>query len=253
MRPLVLSAILVFLAGCGDRQPEDQVLNIYAASSLADVFQELERDFEAEHPGINAVLTFAGSQVLRLQIEQGARADVFVSANPDHMHALVAAGFIETSPVLTRNELTLIVPLSNPAEVESFADLPQVERLVIGTENVPVGRYTREALDRAGERFGANFKKEVMERVVSEESNVRLARAKVEFGEADAAIVYRSDAVSSGQVRSVSIPAELNSNADYLIGMLVDTQASDLAEDWINYVRSASSQRVFDRYGFVSR
>ena len=95
--------------------------------------------------------------------------------------------------------------------------------------------------------------KEVMERVVSEESNVRLARAKVELGEADAAIVYRSDAVSSGQVRSVSIPAELNIDADYLIGMLVGTQASDLAEAWINYVRSASSQRVFDQYGFVSR
>ncbi|SVB47281.1 uncharacterized protein METZ01_LOCUS200135, partial [marine metagenome] len=138
-------------------------------------------------------------------------------------------------------------------QVESFADLARVERLVIGTENVPVGRYTREALDRAGERLGANFKKEVMERVVSEESNVRLARAKVELGEADAAIVYRSDAVSSGQVRSVSIPAELNIDADYLIGMLVGTQASDLAEAWINYVRSASSQRVFDQYGFVSR
>ena len=252
MRLLVLSAILVLLAGCGDRQPESQIVNIYAASSLVDVFHELARDFEAEHFGVNVVLNFAGSQVLRLQIEQGAEADVFVSANPDHMHALVAAGFIEGSPVLTRNELTLIVPLNNPAEVKSFADLPQVERLVIGTENVPVGRYTRDVLGLAGQRFGANFESQVMGRVVSEESNVRLARAKVELGEADAAIVYRSDAVFSDQVRPVSIPDELNVAADYLIGMLVGTQASYLAEAWINYVLSARSQKVFDQYGFVS-
>ena len=252
MRRLVLPAILVLLAGCSDRQPEAQIVNIYAASSLADVFHELARDFEAEHLGVNVALTFAGSQVLRLQIEQGAEADVFVSANPDHMRALVAAGFIEGSPVLTRNELTLIVPLNNPAEVESFADLPQVERLVIGTENVPVGQYTRDVLGLAGQRFGANFESQVMERVVSEESNVRLARAKVELGEADAAIVYRSDAVLSDQVRSVSIPDELNVDAGYFIGIILGTQASDLAEAWIDYVLSTSSQKVFAQYGFVS-
>ena len=146
----------------------------------------------------------------------------------------------------------MIVPLNTPAEVESFADLPQVERLVIGTDNVPVGRYTRDVLGLAGQRFGANFESQVMERVVSEESNVRLARAKVELGEAAAAIVYRSDAVLSDQVRSFSIPDELNVDADYLIGMLLGTQASDLAEAWIDYVLSTSSQKVFDQYGFVS-
>jgi len=250
---LVLSFATVLLAGCKrDAAETNPSLSVFAASSLTEAFLELERGFEAANPGVDVALTFAGSHVLRLQIEQGASADVFASADESHMTALVRAGSVSQEQVFAHNELVVITPRDNPAGLESFNDLPRASRVVIGAENVPVGIYTRECLRRASERIGPEFASKVREHVVSEESNVRLVRAKVELGEADAAIVYRTDAVASERVRLVSIPEELNARADYYIGQLGRTSRPELARRWIAYVRSEDGRSILSRRGFVT-
>lgn len=254
-----LAVAAALLGGCNPSSGSDRVtLDVYAASSLTEAFGELERIFEKAHPDVDVAPTFAGSEVLRLQIEQGAPADVFASANAAHMNALIDAGLVPEAWTFTHNELVVIVPLDNPAGIETFADLPHAERIVIGTENVPVGRYAREALERAAETLGVGFPARVMTHVVSEETNVRLTRAKVELGEADAAVVYRTDAVASDRVGIIDVPAEANVRADYLIGAVAGRGSPEAlddrsrAEEWIALVRSAEGKAVLARHGFVA-
>lgn len=255
------------LAGCsasdGSGRP---ALTVYAASSLTEAFDELATVFEKAHPDVDLQLTFAGSQVLRVQIEQGARADVYASANPEHVEALVQEGLVRDGRWFAGNELVIAVPLDNPAGIESFADLPRAERIVLGTEAVPVGRYAREVLVAADSSVRAGFAADVMAHVVSEESNVRLARSKVELGEADAAIVYRTDAMASDRVRTVAIPDGVNVRADYLVGAVLrpderrDSEGdfghgapAELAADWIALLRSDAGREVLERHGFLTR
>jgi molybdate transport system substrate-binding protein len=236
---------------CSKDAPPVRVLDVYAASSLTEAFEELETAFEAEHRGTDVAVTFAGSQVLKLQIEQGANADVFASANTTHMRDLIDEDIVVESRIFAHNELVVIVPLSNPAGIESFSDLRRAERIVLGTKDVPVGSYARQSLERAAEPLGEDFVGEVMSHVVSEEANVRLVRVKVELGEADAAIVYATDAAPSDRVRIVEIPEGLNVSADYPIGIVERSDDRALAEQWIEFIMSEHGRRILRRHGFI--
>ena len=231
-------------------EPARTELSIVAASSLTDAFSALERGFEARHPNVDVRLDFAGSQVLRLQLEQGAPADVFASANENHMRALVEDHVVERSRTFARNELVIVVPKDNPAAIECFEDLPRARRLVIGAPSVPVGLYAERMLDRAAASLGNDFATRVRRQIVSMESNVRLVRAKVELGEADAAIVYRTDALSSNALDVVPIPRHLNVEASYPIAVVSRSQALALAERFVEFVLSESGQRALVDQGF---
>jgi molybdate transport system substrate-binding protein len=232
--------------------PAPRRIVVFAASSLTDAFNELERSFEAANAGVDVALSYGGSQVLRLQISEGAPSDVFASADDTHMRELVRAGLAEPSQTLAHNELVIVVPPENPAHIAELKDLPRAERLVIGTASVPVGSYTRELLARAGKAYGASFEKDVLSHVVSEESNVRLVRAKVELGEADAAIVYRSDAAASTKVKQVAIPAELNVRASYPIAVLTKAAQPELARRWVSHVLSPAGEAALEERGFLA-
>lgn len=225
-------------------------LHVFAASSLTEAFGEMEERFEAERPGVDVKTAFAGSQVLRLQIEHGARADLFASANASHLRALVDAGFATDAMAFGHNQLVVIVPSDNPAGLKAFTDLRRAQRLVIGTDNVPVGIYTRQVLNRAGAALGEDFAAQVRRAIVSEESNVRLIRAKVELGEADAAIVYRTDAFASTRVRVIEVPSELNARATYAIGLIADSPRAELAQRFAEFVLSEQGQRILTDHGF---
>lgn len=229
----------------------DVTLQVFAASSLTEAFEDLARGFEAQHPDVAVQLTFAGSQALRLQIEQGADADVFASADERHMQALIDLGDVATSFVFARNELVVIVPLDDPAGIATFADLPNAGSIVIGAENVPIGAYTRTMLENASAAYGAAFADAVWQRVVSEESNVRLVRAKVELGEADAAIVYLTDAVASDAVRTVAIPFEVNLSSAYYLGRVERSARAEAADLFLDYVRSSAGRAALAARGFV--
>ena len=250
-RAFAAAVAATVLAGCGEGQAGRTPLRVFAASSLTEAFQEMAEAFEAAYPRIDVVPVFAGSQVLRLQIEQGARADVFASADQRHLEALARAGLVTGSRVFAGNELVVIVPRDNPAAIAAFADLPRARRLVIGTEHVPAGAYARAALKRAATRHGADFEAAVLGSVASEESNVRLARAKVELGVADAAIVYRTDAVP-GRVRVIPLPRGVNVRADYLMGTVTGTANPAGAELWLDFAASQAGQDILTRRGFLA-
>ena len=235
--------------------PEPRTLIVFAASSLTDAFAEIGEDFEAANPGVTVTLNFAGSQALRTQIEEGAPADVFASANKTQMDAVIAASLITegTQQNFLKNKLVVVLPANNPAGLEKLEDLanPGI-KLVLAAEEVPVGNFARQALDLMNGSFGADFKDRVLANVVSNEDNVRQVLTKVELGEADAGIVYTSDAIASPDLQTIEIPSELNVIATYPIAPLVESANFDLAEAFIAYVLSADGQAVLQKWGFGS-
>src|SRR6266540_2943795 len=172
-------------------------LHVFAAASLAEAFEQIAREFERAHPEARVQLNLAGSQQLATQIEQGAAADVFASADRRWMDYLVERGRVAGEPaVFARNRLVVIVPRTKPARIGRLQDLarPGV-KLVLGAEAVPVGKYSREVLQNLSrsEAFDAAFARRVLANVVSEEENVKSVVGKVQLGEADAGLCYRSD------------------------------------------------------------
>lgn len=249
---------VLFLASCvstGPTTSDQQTLVIFAAASLTDAFTEIGKKFEAEHPGITVTFNFAGSQALRTQIEEGAPADVFASANKSEMDALVAAAHIkeDTPQIFLSNKLVVILPAGNPAALTKLEDLSRSGiKIIFAAEEVPVGNYTRQALDRMNDSFGTDFKEKVLANVVSNEDNVRQVVAKVQLGEVDAGVVYTSDAVAAPDLKKIEIPAELNVIAEYPIAALTQSSHTDLADAFVTYVLSDEGQSILQNWGFAS-
>jgi molybdate transport system substrate-binding protein len=124
-------------------------------------------------------------------------------------------------------------------------------KLVLAAEEVPVGRYARQALDNMSQQLGSDFKEKVLANVVSNEDNVKQVVAKVQLGEADAGIVYTSDAVAAPELKTIEIPAELNVIAQYPIATLTKSTNADLATAFIEYVLSSNGQSVLQKWGFA--
>jgi len=253
--------IALFLMGCSPATtpaptaaPEARTLNIFAAASLTDAFTEIGKNFEAANPGVTLTFNFAGSQALRTQIEEGAPADVFASASGREMDTTVAGKFVAdgTPRVFLNNKLVLILPADNPAGVTKLEDLAKPGlKLVLAAEEVPVGNYARQSLDLMNDSFGTDFKDKVLANVVSNEDNVKQVVSKVQLGEADAGIVYTSDAVAAPELKTVEIPSELNVIAKYPIAPLVKSANADLATSFVDYVLSADGQAVLAKWGFA--
>jgi molybdate transport system substrate-binding protein len=254
MRSLLLKCVgLIFALSLSARAESPKELVVFAAASLREAFAELGQRFEQSHAGTKVVFNLAGSQELRSQIENGAPADVFASADQKHMQALVDDKEAAEPKVFARNEPVLVVPKGNPAGIGELKDLPRAKRIVIGVPEVPIGAYTLRILDAASRRYGSDFRGKVEARVVSRELNVRQVLAKVTLGEADAAIVYRTDAASSKQnVEVIAIPADLNVQAEYLIAVLTRSKQPALAGEFVRLVLSPSGGEVLARFGFRS-
>ena len=226
-------------------------LVVFEAASLKDAFARLGERFEKEHPGAKVVSNAAGSQELRTQIEHGAAVDVFASADQKNMNALAAQGMVEAAAVFTCNEPVVVVRPALASSVKTFADLPRAERIVVGTPEVPIGAYTLQILQKAAAKYGADFPKRVEAKVASRELNVRQILAKVVLGEADAGVVYRSDASTvPGKVSVVTIPPEINVVAAYPIAQLKKAPNPTLAQQWIALVTSAAGAEALRQAGF---
>jgi molybdate transport system substrate-binding protein len=259
-RLLHLSLLFVLLlAACAPAAtprsaPEARTLSVFAAASLTDAFTEIGKNFEAATPAVKVNFNFAGSQALRTQIEEGAPADVFASANKTEMDALVTEAFVTqgTPQVFLNNKLVVILPANNTAGLTKLDDLTKPGiKLVLAAEEVPVGKYARQALDQMNGQFGRDFKGKVLANVVSNEDNVKQVVAKVQLGEADAGIVYTSDAVAAPELKTIEIPAELNVIAQYPIATLTKSANADLATAFIEYVLSPNGQSVLQKWGFA--
>ncbi len=226
-------------------------LVVFAAASLREACTALQAPFEEAHPGVHLRFNFAGSQELRTQLEQGAPADVFLSADRRQMELAQKASVVGREQLFLSNVPVLVVPSTNPAHLQHFADLPKAQRLVIGTPEVPIGRYTLELLERANRVLGPDFSARVQARVVSRELNVKQVLTKVVLAEADAGIVYQSDAQSvAGQVQLLPIPPDINVVAQYPMAVVLRSAQSGLAAAYLQFLLSPPAQAVFARSGF---
>ena len=255
-RSLLVATLMAVIFGIGAAsaaKPPASDLVVFEAASLKEAFATLAARFEEEHAGTHVVTNAAGSQELRAQIEHGAVADVFASADQRHMNALATAGLVEGPALFACNEPVVVVRSSLAPSLKTFADLPRAERIVVGAPEVPIGAYTVQIFQKAAAKLGADFATRLQTKVVSRELNVRQVLAKVVLGEADAGIVYRSDAIAAkGKVTVVEIPAELNVTASYPIAALRAAPSPALARAFIDLVRSPAGATALREAGFVA-
>ncbi|HEU5090054.1 MAG TPA: molybdate ABC transporter substrate-binding protein, partial [Roseiflexaceae bacterium] len=232
-RFVLIALLFALLSGCGSQQPAatstltaapGAELTVFAAASLTGAFNELASRFSAANGNATVTFNFAGSDQLAQQINQGAPADVFASANNRQMDAVIQAGDIisGTQRVFARNRLVVVFPADNPGKLQSLQDLarPGV-KIVLAARSVPVGGYALDFLDRAARlpEYTESYSETVLKNVVSYEDNVKAVLSKVMLGEADAGIVYTTDAasVTNGSIATLAIPDDLNTIAMYPI------------------------------------
>jgi molybdate transport system substrate-binding protein len=232
-------------------------LTVFAAASLTDAFGLLGRVLEQRNPGLHVTISFAGSQQLAQQIAQGAKADVFASADQRWMDYIREHGLIDGVPLeFVRNLLVAIVPQANPNHIVRLQDLArQGVKLVIEAEAVPAGKYSRDVLAKLSYApgFPRDYAQRVLRNVVSEEDNVKAVVTKVQLGEADAGIVYRSDVTPAlaGKLQVIAIPDRYNVRASYAIALVKGASNTAAGRQFIDLVLSPAGQRVLRDQNFV--
>lgn len=233
-------------------------LTVFAAASLTEAFSEIGQQFEQRY-GTSVAFNFAGSQQLSQQLAQGAEADVFASANRQEMNNAITSGAVisGTQQIFVRNRLVVIVPKDNPGQINQLQDLARPGlKLVFAAEQVPVGGYTQQALEKmsADPAFGANFQTNVNANVVSQEQNVKSVVAKVSLGEADAGVTYTSDVTPAlgDTIATMTIPDSFNQIAAYPIAPTDSPPAGkELAQQFVDFVVSPEGQAILGRYNFI--
>ena len=234
-RWFLLCACLPFvtLAACSSGA-DDEIL-VMAAASLTDAFEDIEVAFEAANPGIGVQLNLAGSATLREQILQGAPADVFVSANTAIMDEVVASGAAAQPQTIATNQLVIAVPVDNPAAIDAVTDLSDPDLLVgLCAVGVPCGDFAAQALDAAG----------VVVQPDTFEGDVRALLTKIEVGELDAGVVYRTDATGNGEVAIVELPQGTQPTITYPIAVLADAPNPSVAQRFNDFVLSVDGQTI---------
>lgn len=246
---VIVSQLVIFA------QPSPQ-LTIFAASSLTNAFDDLADSFLEQYQ-FKPTINYGGSSTLVAQLLQGADVDIFASANELQIQTLIDEGLIEAESVrfFAENELVIIVPQDNPANIQGAEDLTQSNLfLVVAAPNVPIRIYTDILLDSLSLKFGETYSDDVMANVVSEETNVRQIVARIILGEADAGIVYRTDVTPdiAEQVQIIELPSGTSPRATYPIVPLLDSSHQNEAQLFIDYVLSDAGQSILQKWGFCS-
>jgi len=229
------AAVVVTVVGCGGAGPEPR-LTVFAAASLTHVFPAID-----DRPRYS----FAGSDELAVQIREGAPADVYASASAAHATSLREEGLVREPRVFATNRLVVIVPNENPARLASFRDLGRrPARLVIGARGVPVGDYTRSALETLGAQ-------RLLAEVVSEEQDAKGVAAKVALGEADAGFVYATDVSPvAGRVRVLELPPRAQPRIEYVIAVVTASKHRVAAEAFVDETLAPRGRDALGDAGF---
>jgi molybdate transport system substrate-binding protein len=254
-------AMALVVAGCGSSSKSSSTsantsssssgskatgsITVSAASSLTGAFTTIGKDFEAANPGATAKFNFGSSSTLATQIEQGAPADAFASADTKNMAKLHDKGLLSGTPeVFARNQLVIVTKLGNPKHVKSLADLANVGTIALCGADVPCGKYAEQALKNAGVT--------IPESSITRGVDVKATLSSVTTGDANAAVVYVTDAKSAGaQVETVTIPAAQNVVATYPIAALKASDQQATVQAFIAYVLSPAGQSTLQSFGFL--
>ena len=264
VRLAALAGLMLLLAGCGAPAPASPAagpqgsVTVFAAASLTDAFTTMKTDFDAANPGTRVILNFAGSPTLRTQLAQGARADVFASADTANMDGAETDGTIAGQPrVFAHNKLTVALPARGSA-VSSLQDLakPGV-KVVLELPAVPAGNYSRHALDKMSKdpAFGPEFATRVLANVVSQEPDVKSVLSRIQLGEADAGLLYVSDVGTPAvkdQVRTLAIPDQFNVVANYPLALVKDAPNPAGGRAFMDYVLSPPGQATLAKWGLLA-
>ena len=217
---------------------------VLAAASLTEAFTQVEAAFEQQHPGTDVKFSFDSSSTLATQANQGAPADVFASADEANMQKVTDTGTASSPQTFVRNRLTILVAKGNPKGVAGLKDLEKVIYVLCST-GVPCGTYGEQALHAAGVDIQADPPR-------SREANVKGVVTRVVTGEADAGIVYVTDArASAGQADAVDIPDGHNVTASYPMAALKDSPNPTGAAAFMSFLLSPACQRIMADYGFL--
>ncbi|AOZ73518.1 molybdate ABC transporter substrate-binding protein [Boudabousia tangfeifanii] len=221
---------------------EKATLTVFAAASLHQVFQQINDEvFAKDHPNVEVKFAFEGSSTLFDQLKAGAPADVLATANQKVMKKAIESELVDTPEDFTANTLTLIVPKGNPAKVTGLDASLDKARLVVCQERVPCGSATKKLEEAAG----------VTLHPASEENKVTDVRAKVESGDADAGLVYKTDAASAKNVEVIDVPAADKIVNKYPIAVVKDSKQAKLAADFLAAVQSEAGQALLEKAGFM--
>jgi molybdate transport system substrate-binding protein len=249
----LVTVAAAFLAACGSTAgtpgaPSSATLSgtvsVFAAASLTDAFKALGTAFQAAQPGVTVRFNFGGTPTLVTQITQGAQADVLASADTTNMDKLKGDGFtVGTPQVFAHNQLEIVVAAGNPKGIRGLADLAKPGLIYISeAATVPAGKYSLQALAKAGITVTPR----------SLETDVKAVVGKVELGEADAGIVYRTDVKAAGsKAQGVPIPTAYNVVTTYPLAVVKGTKNAAVANAFIAYVLSATGQSTLVSFGFL--
>jgi molybdate transport system substrate-binding protein len=231
-------------------------LTVYAAASLRDVLESLKARYAQIAPSVTLTISTGASSTLRAQIEQGAPADVFLSADTKDPAALVTAGLTAgEAKLIVDNGLTIIVPTANPAGIDTPGDLarPGV-KIVAAGDAVPITQYAAELVAKLAALPGSSpgFAASYAANVVSREDDVKAVVAKIELGEGDAAIVYSTDAAASDAVTTIAIPPEAEVIAQYAGAVVGRSAHLDDARAFLDWLNGTEAQEIFGSFGFRS-
>ena len=240
------AVLMLALTGCGSSEnaSDSQTIKVFAAASLKKSFTEIAEQLETENPGITVEFNFAGSSDLVTQLTQGAQADVLASADAKNMDKAVNAGLVEGDPVnFASNTLTIAVAPGNPKQIRSFQDLMKAGlNVVVCAPQVPCGSATQNIEEATGAQLAP----------VSEESSVTDVLNKVTTGQADAGVVYVTDAMGAGdKVDSVAFPESADAVNTYPIAALKTAGSAELARTFINAVTGEAGQQTLSAAGFA--
>ncbi len=246
IRGLVVVSALALLGACtpaASFAASSRALVVFAASSLSDTYTSLGRTFEAAHPGVSVRFSFGGSSTLVDQLKEGAPADVFASADRQNMEKATSVNLISGAPSLFAiNTLTLIVPRGNPAGITGLDSSLDGKKLVVCADGVPCGSATA----KLAKLLGVTLKP------VSQETKVTDVRAKVESGQADAGVVYVTDAKAAGsKVDTIAIKNSDQVKNEYLVGVVATSKDSGLASQFVALVTGSEGQKVLSGAGFT--
>jgi molybdate transport system substrate-binding protein len=253
---MALTFIASLTAGCSSNQPTQPIaqpkteLNVSAAVSLKDALEEIQKNYEAKNPTIKLIYNLGASGALQKQIEQGAPADIFMSAAPKQMNDLEAEQLVNksTRKDLVENKLVIIVPKASTIAIASYEDLTkdEVQKISLGeTTSVPAGQYAQEVLKKLG------IWDKIKDKAVLAK-DVRTVLTYVETGNVEAGIVYKTDALSSDKVKVVATaPEGSHQPIVYPVAVLSGTKQQQAAEDFLTYLSTPECKAVFEKYGFT--
>jgi molybdate transport system substrate-binding protein len=216
-------------------------LTVFAAASLHVAMPAIGHAFESAHPGVAVSFDFDGSQVLVAQIEQGARADVFASADEKNMKAAQDAGFAGPSTDFAHNVLIIVTPASSPVKIATDLASPDV-KVAVCVQSAPCGHYATSALSAMN----------IPTHIVTQEINVEGVMEKVELNEVDAGIVYASDASTAkkGTVRTIIIPSYDQQPVTYPAAVIKGSANADIAAQFVAFLTSRDAQSILRHFGF---